>query len=71
MIDLEDVDNIGHLSLSWEELNSKHTSYRDKGLIGSCIIDVPMSRTNRKFFVYAMGRNSATGVAQWNSPIIQ
>ncbi len=52
------INNVSSLDLPWEKLSGCNLLVTGAtGLIGSCIIDVLMSRKNRDYNVYASGRN--------------
>ncbi len=54
----DDINNVASLTLPWEKLSNCNILVTGAtGLIGSCIIDVLMSRHNKTYNVYACGRN--------------
>lgn len=54
----DDIENVARLSLPWEVLNGKNILVTGAtGLIGSCLVNILMSRKNRDYCVFAMGRN--------------
>lgn len=54
----EDIINVASLSLPWEKLSGCNILITGAtGLIGSCLVEVLMTRTNKDYNVYASGRN--------------
>ncbi len=54
----EDVKDVTKLDLPWENLSGCNILITGAtGLIGSCIVEVLMERTQRDYCVYALGRN--------------
>lgn len=55
---LDDIKKCGQIDLPWETLDGCNILVVGAtGLIGSCLIDVLMSKKDRKYHIYAMGRN--------------
>lgn len=53
-----DIDDVAHLPLPWDKLENCNILITGaSGLIGSCLVEVLMSRSARNYSVYAMGRN--------------
>lgn len=54
----EDIKEVATLELPWEQLNGCNILITGAtGLIGSCIVEVLMSRKNGNYHIYAAGRN--------------
>ena len=54
----DDIREVAGLQLPWEKLDDCNILVTGAtGLIGSCFVDVLMTRPNRNYHVYAMGRN--------------
>lgn len=54
----EDILAVANLDLPWEKLeNSNILITGATGLIGSCLVEVLMSQSNKDYHVYASGRN--------------
>lgn len=55
----EDIQNATKIDLPWSKLSGCNILVTGAtGLIGSCLVEVLMERTQRDYIVYAMGRNS-------------
>lgn len=55
---IQDVINVASLELPWEKLSGSNILITGAtGLIGACLVEVLMSRTNKDYHVYASGRN--------------
>ena len=62
----DDVLTVGILDLPWEKLsNSNILVTGATGLIGSCLVEVLMSRPNKDYHVYASGRNEERAKARF------
>lgn len=54
----EDLNSVATLDLPWNKLKNANILITGAtGLIGSCLVDILMSRTNKDYHVYASGRN--------------
>ena len=54
----DDIQKVASLNLPWEELRGSNILITGAtGLIGSCLVEVLMSRKNKDYNVYASGRN--------------
>lgn len=54
----DDVDSVGLLDLPWDKLSGCNILVTGAtGLIGSCLVEVLMSRKHKDYHVYASGRN--------------
>ena len=54
----DDILKVATLDLPWEKLNGCNILITGAtGLIGSCLVEVLMSRPNKDYHVYASGRN--------------
>ena len=55
---IQDIINAASLELPWEKLSGSNILITGAtGLIGSCLVEVLMSRTNKDYHIYASGRN--------------
>ncbi|MCM1313699.1 MAG: NAD-dependent epimerase/dehydratase family protein [Bacteroides sp.] len=71
-----DIEKAATLDLPWEKLSGCNIMVTGAtGLIGSCLIEVLMSRKNRNYTVYASGRNEERARKRfkeyWNDPNFQ
>ena len=61
-----DILTVANLELPWEKLsNSNILITGATGLIGSCLVEVLMSRPNKDYHVYASGRNEERAKARF------
>lgn len=62
----DDILTVANLELPWEKLsNSNILITGATGLIGSCLVEVLMSRPNKDYHVYASGRNEERAKARF------
>lgn len=62
----DDIIAVANLELPWEKLsNSNILITGATGLIGSCLVEVLMSRPNKDYHVYASGRNEERAKARF------
>lgn len=62
----DDILTVANLELPWEKLsNSNILITGATGLIGSCLVEVLMSRPNKDYHVYASGRNEERAQARF------
>ena len=62
----DDILTVANLELPWEKLsNSNILITGATGLIGSCLVEILMSRPNKDYHVYASGRNEERAKARF------
>lgn len=62
----DDIQNVAKLSLPWERLSGCNILITGAtGLIGSCLVEVLMSRQDKDYHVYATGRNEERARARF------
>lgn len=63
---IDDIKNVATLNLPWEKLNGCNILITGAtGLIGSCLVEVLMSRPGKNYNVYASGRNEERARARF------
>ncbi len=65
---IDDIIKASSASLPWEKLDGCNILITGAtGLIGSCLVDVLMARKDKKYHVYASGRNEARAMKRFKT----
>lgn len=64
---IDDINNVANLNLPWEKFDGCNILITGAtGLIGSCLVEVLMSRPGKNYKVYASGRNEERARTRFN-----